>query len=272
MSMTEGRFPFVTVAHFSVYNFLTSNPASLDNTLPLYHIYPLHDAHLTIALTFAKYHSLNGSPRRLDNLLHKVIQSWSRVDIVDKIPLLLSAIFDAPIMSRQPDGYSLVFPNATHINALNCTFFISQYAYNFFGELNGLSSQVDSLSFRETFPQMASVEFNNCVFHDGTGFTSTIHFSEFPVEDSQISFTNPDDTRLRATEVTVKGCYFIFSERASWNIYPGHGIIQNDKACGHSDGIGVDYTISIYNCYVNISHRHSNFIIIKNDVHASIPG
>jgi hypothetical protein len=115
----------VTLLHFSVYQFLSSDPQSFDGavrTLPQYHCHPIFDAYMAIANTFGRSHRIDGAPELLRAKVGFITSFHSHPNFLPRVADLLTAMFNAPLVENMQQP-SLVFPNATHVKAINCHFF-----------------------------------------------------------------------------------------------------------------------------------------------------
>ncbi|KAF8695674.1 hypothetical protein AX14_001763 [Amanita brunnescens Koide BX004] len=224
----------VAFPHFSVYQFLTSEPTYWEETLPEYHFYPLPDAYKTIASCCAKFFSISNSPEPWQ-LIQRVVQRWrDHADFLDEASLL-SVMFGASLKADpRPANSLLVFPRATYLEASNCTFVsCGENAYNIFTSMD-LDSWFGGVTFSDIFPQVRDVTLNNCSFLDLA--SSHMNVYRGPV---QAQFTPSSLDASHATTAKMEGYMFIHVQNSSWNIFPNEGVFRNERTS--RDGAQVSF-------------------------------
>jgi len=129
-----------TLSHFSVYQFLSSDPQSFDSairTLPQYHCYPIFDAYMAVAITFGRSHRIDGGPELLSAKALIIARFHEDRKLLPRAADFLTAMFNAPVV----EGYtqpSLVLPNATHVKFINCRFIRALDEYYILTDLTDL--------------------------------------------------------------------------------------------------------------------------------------
>jgi len=258
VTVAEGPKPIVMFTHFSVYRFLISNPASWEDTLPMYHVYPLPDAFRAIASICSKFLSINNSPEPW-GLIESVIKGWrDHADILDETALLSLMFKGSLLADPRPANPFLVFPCATHLEAKNCTFVAcSQNIYNVFTSMDS-DSWFGGVTFRDVFPKVLHATFHNCIFV-AMG-SSHMNLYDGPVVQAQLSFSS--NSHLQATRVTMEG-YTFFCARNSWNIFPNVGVFRNERTS--SEDVSVLADLKKVDVYDSKFYRNSEFCVFLHD-------
>lgn len=226
VTVTEEEDPLVMFPHFTVYQFLTSDPMDWEETLPRYHVYPLPDAYMTIALSCAKLFSINNSPEPWDLIASVIRRFGEHADVLDEASLL-SAMFSGPLQADpRPANSFLVFPRATSLKASNCTFVCCEYnAYNVFTIMNS-DSWFGGVRFSDVFPEVhGHLTLDSCNLIDYRD-SSPMNVYRGPVQ-AKTTFSTLDATH--ATTVTMEGYTFFHVRNSNWSIFPNIGIFRNER-------------------------------------------
>ena len=124
-------------------------------------------------------------------------------------------VFNAPLNENARPGPSLVFPNATHVTAINCRFIIAEDEYYILTSSQPAEFSRGPYIWKNVFPRIA-------------GWTTMqsrhyIALCGIHVQDDQRATServgHPFPTN--AAHVTVKDIDFIFTKNSNWTIYPG---------------------------------------------------
>ena len=239
---SDGQLSF-TLSHFSVYQFLSSDPQSFDSairTLPQYHCYPIFDAYMAIANTLGRSHCIDGGPELVFAKGRFIASFHKHQNLRPRAADLLTTMFNAPVVENtQP---SLVFPNATHVKTINCSFFEGLDAYYILTTQTSAKFSRGPYIWTEVFPQPIiewTIESNNRVAK--SAFEINIQVDHWggtrPVEDSF-----PTDQ----THVTLENLDFIWARNNNWFIRPSVGVIRNKTT---TKSMGEDTSIIIKGGY-----------------------
>ncbi|KDR76546.1 hypothetical protein GALMADRAFT_279192 [Galerina marginata CBS 339.88] len=269
--------PCFAPLHFSVYDFLISNPQSFDfaiRTLPQYHCYPLFDAYMSLARTFGRSYCINGCPE-LWHVQAAAIRQWQRhLDLVPRTAEFLTTMFDAPLVEDiQP---SPVFPNATHVTLTNCRFFevLDEY-YILTPPVVKIPRQLVSTKLRrgpylwtDVFPQPSI----NCTIKGSRRATTMRADCGIHVQPDAKPSRNRNANDLFAidgTRVTVVDVDFIWAKSSNWTIRPCVEIVRNKTTSTPMETVGkfiADTTVT-YKAITSIleAERNGSYFRVDSD-------
>ena len=259
----------VQLNHFSVYNFLTSNPTLYGTSLPRYHVYPLSAAHHAIAKTCIKYFKMLSddqmpwadqprTPMIGSQFYNYVHDDWpAHIFSSGTIAPLLTEMFNAPLQIEL-NPHATPFSNVTALKAVNCIF------QRVLSDQLNISSGIDTtwsgrFSLQHIFPNLVNIMMVNCTFRQSA--TSMIHttsagHSSGPETDPEI--------------VTVNDCLFSLVQGTRYHIIPTSVIISDDIHSEH-DSLFRNYNISIEGTTNLVNVQHSDHSVFR-DCNISIKG
>ena len=216
--------PSFTLTHLAVQQFLISDPHSFDcTTLPQYHFYPLRDAFMETAQIICKRYQIRGCPSPSLGWVDEIelVMRWRWIlDFEKGTSDFLSTLFNAPLRENARPGPSLVFPDATHVTAINCRFIIVEDDYYIL-----TSSQLAGFSrgpyiWEDVFPRLARW---TCIESGIWTAPYGIHVhNDQRATAEPVGYPSPTN----ATHVAIEDIDFIFAKNSNWTIYPGVEIIR----------------------------------------------
>ena len=210
----------ITLSHFSVYQFLSSDPQSFDSavrTLPQYHFYPIFDAYMAVANTFGRSHPIDGGPELLSAEAQFIARFHGHRQLLSRAADFLTTMFNVPMVENtQP---SLVFPNATQVTLINCRFFEVLDEYYILTSQTSAKFSQGPYFWTELFPQPHVQCFLNGGELLSVNAACGIQIErDYPIED----FWPTDQIH-----VTLIGFDFVWARTNNWTIRPSVGIIRN---------------------------------------------
>jgi len=250
-----------TLSHFSVYQFLSSDPQSFDSairTLPQYHCYPIFDAYMAVAITFGRSHRMDGGPELLSAKALIIARFHEDRKLLPRAADFLTAMFNAPVV----EGYtqpSLVFPNATHVKFINCRFIRALDEYYILTSQTSANFSRGPYFWTEVFPQhliectIAGEE--TCIVDAEFG----IHFGP-----GHRGGTRPVEefSRTDQTHVTLENFDFICARTNNWTIRPSVGIRPRPRPCYQRA-----YPINLFLAPTATQYLADTFLICKTTFH-----
>jgi hypothetical protein len=210
------NLPVVQLIHPSVYDFLTRNPVFFGTTLPQYHVYPLEQAHASLARDCLQYLTTL-SRGTIHN--YYIVRSWQdHARESGKLSEILSNTFKSRA-APNPTSRWIIFPNVTHVKFIRCTFAMVDEQFNV--SLN--PSDADSgfpapfFSMGEMFPKFNHGTFEGCTFDIDVGDQVNTCHSLTRADFATAMFWSVDP--LRATHVTVTGLWFVTVRKTQFDIF-----------------------------------------------------
>jgi hypothetical protein len=208
--------PVVQLIHPSVYDFLIRNPDFFGTTLPQYHVYPLEQAHASLARDCLRYLT---TLSRGTTHNHYIVGIWLfHARESGQLSRILSKTFKSRA-SPNPTSRCIIFPNVTHVNFIRCTFAVVEEQFNVFMNLSDTDSgfPMPMFAIREMFPKGDHATFEDCTFHNGVECQADTYHSLTRADSATAKFWATDP--LRATYVTVSGMKFVGVSKTQFDIF-----------------------------------------------------
>lgn len=233
--------PSFALVHFSVYDFLTSNPQSFEGvikTLPQYHCYPLFDAYMTVARTLGHSYHIIGGPELCGAAAFLIRQWHTRLDYLLPAADFLTTMFSAPLVEGMRP--SLVFPNAIHVTFINCRLFSASDSYYILTSQTAAEFSRGPYILTDVFPQYSTREW---IVDESLLVSTPLTINVQP--DFPAGANPVEDTLSDGTHIILEGFDFINSRNNNWIIHPSIGIIRNKTT---TMGVFENRSVLIKNC------------------------
>lgn len=240
---------FVRVIHASVRDFLISKPESHRNTLPQYHIYPIHEAHYILTQNCVRFFTTFQDRCPLLFRTAWLEHVWNSGSLQDR---LYQELFHTRVV-RRSSNLGIVFPNATHVRVVNCKVFEGETYSDVFLRSGSAGSCFRRHHFPTMFPACRVLDLHSTEWSSAERNLANIYDSLASVKTVKV----PRHLR-RATHVQVTGVDFVLTDGPAFEFYPLDGVMVTYS------GNGRDLNVPGPSAYFEVYNEISGSYLQKN--------